>query len=59
MLNHQTGPSIPEGSLNLVELEKSAISMALDKNNGNLSKAAKELGLGRTTLYRKMEKYDL
>ena len=45
--------------LNIEELEKNAIKEALKKNNGNLSKAAKELGLGRTTLYRKMEKYSL
>jgi two-component system response regulator HydG len=29
------------------------------KCNGNLSKAAEELGIGRTTLYRKMEEYGL
>ena len=45
--------------LNIEELEKNAIKEALKKHNGNLSKAAKEVGLGRTTLYRKMEKYSL
>ena len=45
--------------LNLEEVEKSTILNALKKNRGNVSKAAKELGLGRTTLYRKMEKYGL
>jgi len=45
--------------LNLEEVEKATISNALKKNRGNVSKAAKELGLGRTTLYRKMEKYGL
>nr|NQU92366.1 sigma-54-dependent Fis family transcriptional regulator [Bacteroidota bacterium] len=55
-VNHTT---TNEGSLNLEELEKKAIEKALLKHGGNLSNAAKELGLGRTTLYRKMEKYDL
>lgn len=44
---------------NLEEVEKVAIQNAIKKHNGNLSKAAKELGLGRTTLYRKMNKYGL
>ena len=46
-------------SLNLEEVEKTAIKNALIKHDGNMSKVAKELGLGRTTLYRKMTKYDL
>ena len=44
---------------NLSEVERQTIAEALRKNNGNMSKAAKELGLGRTTLYRKIEKYGL
>lgn len=45
--------------LNLEALEKNAIAAAIKKHKGNLSHAARELGLGRTTLYRKMEKYGL
>jgi DNA-binding NtrC family response regulator len=45
--------------LNLEALEKAAISRAIAKHAGNLSKAAQELGLGRTTLYRKMAKHAL
>jgi DNA-binding NtrC family response regulator len=45
--------------LNLDEMEKSAIVKAIQKHNGNLSNVAKELGVGRTTLYRKMTKYGL
>lgn len=44
---------------NLEEVEKTAIRQAISKHSGNISKAAKELGLGRTTLYRKMNKYGL
>ena len=39
--------------------ERKTIVAAIQKYNGNLSKVAKELGVGRTTLYRKMEKYGL
>lgn len=46
-------------TLNLAELEKDAIGRALLKHEGNVSKAAETLGLGRATLYRKMAKYGL
>jgi len=46
-------------NLNLEEIEKGTIKNAIKKYQGNLSKAAKELGLGRTTLYRKMNKYGI
>jgi two-component system, NtrC family, response regulator HydG len=45
--------------LNLEALEKAAIRQAIAKHGGNLSRAAQELGLGRTTLYRKMSKHAL
>jgi len=43
----------------LSRLEKQTIEQALRQYGGNLTKVAKALGLGRTTLYRKMEKYGL
>ncbi len=46
-------------TLNIEVLEKTAIEKAIRKHYGNLTHAAKELGLGRTTLYRKMEKYKI
>ncbi|MEQ8928007.1 MAG: sigma-54 dependent transcriptional regulator [Fulvivirga sp.] len=46
-------------TLNVEEVEKNLITQAIDKFNGNLTKASKELGMGRSTLYRKMEKYRL
>lgn len=48
-----------DNNLNLEEVEKQAIREAILKHNGNLSRAARELGLGRTTLYRKLSKYGL
>lgn len=39
--------------------EMEAIRNALQKNNGNLTSASRELGVSRVTLYRLMEKYGL
>ena len=50
--------AIPD-NFNLKEIERLLIEKALEKHQGNISKAAKELGLTRAALYRRMEKYDL
>lgn len=47
------------GSLKLEEVEREAIRKAIFKHQNNLTKAAEELGIGRTTLYRKLEEYGL
>jgi two-component system response regulator HydG len=52
------GLAKPSG-LNLEEMEKHLVLQALDKHRGNISKAAKDLGLTRAALYRRMEKYEL
>ena len=55
-------PSQPETILqqtNLEELEKVTINKVLEKHGGNLTKAARELGITRTALYRRLNKYDL
>ncbi|MCK9618384.1 MAG: sigma-54 dependent transcriptional regulator [Lentimicrobiaceae bacterium] len=46
-------------SMNLEETEKILIRKVIDKHGGNISKAAKELGLTRASLYRRIEKYGL
>ncbi len=46
-------------TFNLDEVEKSIIVKVLKQNQGNISQAAQELGLTRTSLYRRMEKYGL
>ncbi|MDA3944187.1 MAG: sigma-54 dependent transcriptional regulator [Bacteroidetes bacterium] len=46
-------------NMNLEETEKMLIRKVVDKHGGNISRAAKELGLTRASLYRRMEKYDL
>lgn len=44
---------------NLEQMEKEVIQSAIEASDSNLSKAAELLGIGRTTLYRKIEKYGI
>ncbi|MBI2423820.1 MAG: sigma-54-dependent Fis family transcriptional regulator [Candidatus Hydrogenedentes bacterium] len=46
-------------SLSLEEVERLLIEKALRRHEGNVSRAAKALGLSRSGLYRRMEKYAL
>lgn len=46
-------------NFNLEYMEKTIINKVLSKYEGNITKAAKELGLTRTSLYRRIEKYGL
>jgi DNA-binding NtrC family response regulator len=43
----------------LSAVEKNTILKVIEKHNGNITKAAKELGLTRTALYRRLSKYDI
>ena len=45
--------------LRLSTIEKNTILRVIEKNHGNITKAAKELGLTRTALYRRLSKYDI
>jgi len=46
-------------AMSLDELEKAAIEKSLRRHGGNLSDVARQLGIGRSTLYRKLEQYGL
>ncbi|MFH6768804.1 sigma-54 dependent transcriptional regulator [Gaetbulibacter aquiaggeris] len=46
-------------SLNLDDVEKNTILKVLEKYKGNISKSAKELGITRAALYRRIEKYEI
>ncbi|NEM96982.1 sigma-54-dependent transcriptional regulator [Pontibacter burrus] len=56
-------PTIPafaaDAGMPLSEIERETIRRVIEKNKGNISKAAKELGLTRTALYRRLNKYDI
>jgi DNA-binding NtrC family response regulator len=49
--------SMPLSSIS--RMEEEVISGVIDATNGNISLAAKKLGIGRTTLYRKLKKYGI
>ena len=51
--------ALPADATNLEETEKMLIRKVVDKHGGNISKAAKELGITRASLYRRIEKYEL
>ncbi|MBI3110448.1 MAG: sigma-54-dependent Fis family transcriptional regulator [Ignavibacteriales bacterium] len=53
------GEAVGVDGFNLDEAEKTLIRRALSKHGGNISQAAKELGLTRAALYRRLEKYGL
>jgi DNA-binding NtrC family response regulator len=48
-----------DGPSRLDQVEKDTIARALRRHNNNVSRAAQALGLTRTSLYRRMEKYGL
>lgn len=57
---HPTGGEDLEiDSYNLDDVERKIIEKVLKKYQGNVSKAASDLGLTRTSLYRRLEKYGL
>ncbi|HXV61951.1 MAG TPA: sigma-54 dependent transcriptional regulator, partial [Vicinamibacteria bacterium] len=57
MVSDDGGASIDD--LNLEEVERLLIQKALARYNGNVSHAAKALGLSRSALYRRLERYRL
>ncbi len=55
--NSPTAPT--SNTVNKNEVEKELILKAIKKHQGNLTKASEDMGIGRSTLYRKMKKYGL
>jgi len=55
----RTAATTTSKTVNLEALEKKTILNVIGKNNGNISKSAKELGITRTALYRRLHKYDI
>lgn len=55
--NHRVNSEAKE--LKLEAVEKNTILKVLEKNKGNISRSAKELGITRAALYRRLDKHDL
>ncbi|SHG52555.1 DNA-binding transcriptional response regulator, NtrC family, contains REC, AAA-type ATPase, and a Fis-type DNA-binding domains [Fodinibius roseus] len=58
-LRRNDQPAIVSTSSTLEEVERSHIKRVLDNVDGNKTKAAEVLGIGTSTLYRKIESYNL
>ena len=58
-LEHALSNSQEDDDLKLSTIEKNTILKVIEKNHGNITKAARELGLTRTALYRRLSKYDI
>jgi DNA-binding NtrC family response regulator len=52
-------PSPGQRPPTFAEVEKQALQIALDNNNGSVLKASQELEIARQTMYNKMQKYNL
>jgi DNA-binding NtrC family response regulator len=55
----ERAPSIPEAGDTLTQAERSLIVKALQASRGNVSQAAKDLGISRDKLRYRMDKYGL
>ena len=58
-LRPRTGGGPKMDDLTLDEAERLLIERALSRNDGNVSKAAEDLGLSRSALYRRLQRFDL
>jgi len=54
-----TRAAVKTSGRSLEEIEREAIIRAMEDNRDNLSDVARQLGIGRSTLYRKLEQYGL
>ncbi|SDK38374.1 DNA-binding transcriptional response regulator, NtrC family, contains REC, AAA-type ATPase, and a Fis-type DNA-binding domains [Catalinimonas alkaloidigena] len=57
--NHEKAEKVNLDNYNLDDVEKQIINKVMKKHQGNISLAAKELGLTRASLYRRLEKHGL
>jgi two-component system response regulator HydG len=58
-IESKTTITVEPAEMKLSAIEKNTILRVIEKHNGNITKAAKELGLTRTALYRRLSKYDI
>ncbi len=58
-LEQIAGDATAAEDMKLSTMEKNTILRVIEKHHGNISKAAKELGITRTALYRRLNKYEI
>jgi DNA-binding NtrC family response regulator len=58
-LRRKTDGREPLEHMTLEEADRLLVSKALSRTEGNVSRAAEELGISRGALYRRMEQYGL
>ncbi|MEM1176737.1 MAG: sigma-54 dependent transcriptional regulator [Acidobacteriota bacterium] len=58
-LTRGKGEGVSLEEMSLEEVEKLLINKALERHSGNVSDAARALGLSRSALYRRLEKYGI
>lgn len=56
-LNENYGEEIPEEDISLARMEREYIDYIIQSSDGNITQAAKRLGLHRQSLQRKLRKY--
>jgi len=59
ILRHIAEPTDGDAANTMQELERRAIMRALESSGGDRMRAAKLLGIGKTTIYRKLKEYGL
>ena len=59
LTNHAPGATVGVATLNLEQNERELIRRALDSSAGNVIEAARLLGLSRSGLYRRLQRYGL
>jgi transcriptional regulator of acetoin/glycerol metabolism len=57
--NNQQQSTTFEETFQLEEMEKQLVVKTMKKFSGNITEAAKEMGISRQALYRRIEKYEL
>ena len=57
----RTPGSVPAGltTMRLNEVEALLVRRAMDQHGGNISRAARELGLSRSALYRRLDRHKI
>ena len=57
--NDQPVPPAPLAQMHLRDVEGWLVKLAMDRMRGNISRAAKALGLSRAALYRRLERHGM